>query len=547
MAAGRRRTARRTALLPGLLAAVFAALLTALLTAVTIVGVAGGVGATGRTHATAQDAEGDTASSSADDGDGEVVTVMARNLYLGADVGVALELLPDLPAAAQFLWEQVAATDFSARAPRLAAEAARYEPAVIGLQEATTWRCRPGSVGRTVDVFDFTADFLAATQQAGVAYVVAAHDGREAFNEGYAIPAIPFLSRVEDAGTFQPLFGRDTATCGFAIADALLVRADLADQVVAAGTSEFRDRYVVAPTVLAIDRGYAWADVAFATGTVRFVTTHLESLWDPDEPTVGAAQARQLVEDLADTTLPLVVIGDLNNDPRDPRPVGAPNPALQPEAGQGCPAQLAAPTVATAEADCNAYWTLRQAGFEDAGPDVDDPAHYTWGSSALLAGPDPARIDAALAMGNPFGFTDRLDHVLVRGGVEPVDAEVIGHQWPDGPDVWACDTTEQVATTASMSARLAVGGGAPAVEDGGVCFPTDHAGIVAQLRIPPTAPDATSPPPPAHTRFPLGLWSFVGIGLLVLIAWLVTRRLRRRRSRRRRAEGAGEATAIADR
>jgi hypothetical protein len=508
-----------------------------------------GGGATGRTHAAAQDAEGDTASSSAVEGDGEVVTVMARNLYLGADVGVALDLLPDMPAAAQFMWEQVAATDFSARAPRLAAEAARHEPAVIGLQEATTWRCRPGSVGRTADVFDFTADFLAATREAGVEYVVARHDGREAFNEGYAIPAIPFLSRVEDPGTFQPLFGRDTATCGFAIADALLVRADLADRVVAAGTSEFRDRYVVAPTVLAIDRGYAWADVAFETGTVRFVSTHLESLWDPDEPTIGAAQARQLVDDLADTTLPLVVIGDLNSDPRDPRPAGARNPGLQPEAGEGCPAQVDQPTVATAEAGCNAYWTLRQADLEDAGPDADDPANLTWGSSALLAGPDPARIDDALALGNPFGFTDRLDFVLVRGGIEPVGAEVIGNAWPDGPDVWACDGPDQVANTGAMSARLADAGDgavAAAVEDGGVCFPTDHAGIVAQLRIPPTAPGATSPPPPEHARFPLGFWSFVGIGLLLVLTWWLVRRVRRGGRRRRQGRAAGDAPASAD-
>jgi hypothetical protein len=484
-------------------------------------------GATGRTLAAAQEDDGDAATTP-QAGEPEVVTVMARNLYLGADVGVALDLLPDLPAAAQFMWEQVAATDFAARAPRLAAEAARHQPAVIGLQEATHWRCRPGSVGAAVDVFDFTAAFLAATREAGVAYVVAEHDGREAFNEGYSIPAIPFLSRVEDPATFQPLFDRDTATCGFAISDALLVRADLADRVVAAGTSEYRDRYVVVPTVLAIDRGTAWADLAFDTGTVRFVTTHLESLWDPDEPTVGAMQARQLVEDLADTTLPLVVIGDLNNDPRDPRPAGAPNPALQPEAGAGCPPQVEDPTLDTARAECNAYWTLRQAGFDDVGPDVDDPANHTWGASALLAGPDPARIDDALAMGNPSGFTDRLDHVLVRGGIEAVDAQLIGHEWPDGPDVWACDDPEQVAATAAMSARLAEAGDAEAVAEGGVCFPTDHAGIVAQLRIPPTAADAASPPPPEHARSPFGVWHLVLLVLLLYLARRVVRRIRGR-------------------
>jgi hypothetical protein len=465
-----------------------------------------------------------------DDAEGSTeVTVMARNLYLGADVGVALDLLPDMRAAAQFMWEQVAATDFSARAPALAAEAARHQPAVIGLQEATHWRCRPGAVGRTVDVFDFTAEFMDATRDAGVEYVVAEHDGRRAFNEGYSIPAIPFLSVVEDPATFQPLFGRDSATCGFAISDALLVRADLAGSVQDVGTSEYRDRYVVAPTVLAIDRGYSWADLRLEGSTTRFVTTHLESLWDADEPTHAAIQARQLVEDLQETTLPLVVIGDLNSDPRDPRPVGAPNPALQPEASDACPAQVDDPEADTARAACNAYWTLRQAGFEDAGPDATDPANLTWGSHALLAGPDPDRVDDALEVGNPYGFTDRLDYVLVRGGVEPLDAEVIGNRWPDGPDVWACEDEEQVANTAAMTARLAEAGDTEIVEDRGVCLPTDHAGLVVQLRVPANADDASSPPPPSHTRFPLGFWSVVGLALLALLLWRVSRRVRRAR------------------
>ena len=50
------------------------------------------------------------------------VTVMSRNIYLGADVGVALELIPDMPAAAQFMWDQVNKNDFSKRSLALAAE-----------------------------------------------------------------------------------------------------------------------------------------------------------------------------------------------------------------------------------------------------------------------------------------------------------------------------------------------------------------------------------------------------------------------------------------
>lgn len=460
--------------------------------------------------------------------DGTVITVMARNLYLGADVAVALDLLPNMPAAAQFMWEQVARTDFDARVDLLAAEAARDRPAVIGLQEATRWRCRPGNVGRSVDVFDFTTDFLLATRRAGVPYVIASADGRVAEQPGYRIPALPWLSRVEDPATFQPLFGRDTATCGFDLADALLVREDLADRVVAAGTRSFTDIYAVVPTVLEIDRGYAWADIAFERATVRFVTTHLEALWDPDEVPHSARQAQQLLEDLAETSTPVVVLGDLNADPRDPRGPGEPNPAGQPEAGAACPPQLDAPNAATARGECNAYWLLRQGGFEDAGPDALDPANLTWGTSAELAGPDLDRLDAAIEMGNPAGFTDRLDYVLVRGGIEPVDARIIGNRWPHGAGMWACDAPTQVANTEAASARLAEERLAGRLTGVGRCLPTDHAGVVAELALPATG-EASSPPPQTRWRSPIGVWGAVGLLLLALVTWRVVRRIRRRR------------------
>lgn len=74
----------------------------------------------------------------------ERVIFATRNIYLGADVGIAMKKLPNFPAAAQFMWDQVRATDFSQRAPLLAQELISTGAAVIGIQEATTWRCRAG-------------------------------------------------------------------------------------------------------------------------------------------------------------------------------------------------------------------------------------------------------------------------------------------------------------------------------------------------------------------------------------------------------------------
>ena len=165
---------------------------------------------------------------------------MGRNLYLGADTDVALDLLPDAPAAMQSMWDQVAATDFDQRVTLLAAEAAAAKPDVIGLQEATIWSCRPKPWSSPKPVFDFTEQFLEATAAAGEAYVVAEKDGQRAENPGYSIPSIPFLTTVKDPDTFQPLFGTDTADCGFVIGDALLVREDIAKDVLAVGTSRVR-------------------------------------------------------------------------------------------------------------------------------------------------------------------------------------------------------------------------------------------------------------------------------------------------------------------
>jgi endonuclease/exonuclease/phosphatase family metal-dependent hydrolase len=479
--------------------------------------------------------------------DGDTLVVMSRNLYLGADVGVALELLPDLPAAAQFMWDQVAATDFDARVGLLAAEAAAARPGVIGLQEATQWLCTTGVFGGAEPVFDFTAQFLEATRAAGVPYVIAQVGDDRAENPGYSIPPIPGLTTVEDPDTFRPLFGSDTADCGFVIGDALLVREDLAGAVVAAGTSEYEERYPVVPVVFTIDRGYAWADLRLGGRTVRAVTTHLESLFGDDGVPPSAVQAQQLVADLAGTTTPLVVMGDFNSDPRDPRATAAPNPAGQPVANAACGAQPAPPTATGADAACSAYWTMVTNGYADAGPDALDPANATWGSEGDLAGPNPDRLREALAAGNPAGFTDRLDYVFLRNGVTATSARIIGNTWPGGPDTWACSDPAQIATTEASSAILAEAGLGEPITGRGVCLPSDHAGVVVEVDLSAVQPvaGAQDARPDDHdplVRINLLGWLGIILGVLllfvVLLLWGIWRLATRGRRRRRREAAA---------
>ena len=413
-------------------------------------------------------------------------TVMSRNLYLGADVGIALEKIPNFSAAAQFMWDQVAATDFKKRAPLLATEAISNRADVIGLQEATHWYCKKNFWSKSVVIYDFTEEFLKATKAQGSEYVLASRDGINALNIGYSIPAIPYLTMVKDPESFQPIFGSDSAACGFEIGDAIAVKKELAEKVLRVGNSEYEASYSIVPKLMTIYRGYTWIDLDFHGKKTRIVSTHLESLWDKNKVPNATLQAQQLINDLMQTEMPLVVIGDFNSDPRDPRQNLNSNPGGQPEASEVCKAQVKSPTIESAIDTCNAYWKMRRAGFIDAGPDALNPINYSWGMNALLTGPDPIRKKAALEMGNRYGFTDRLDYIFLKNGAAVVSAEIIGNTSAQGK-TWA----------------------------------TDHAGVVVSVQIPENS--KLSPALDPHSPFPISFWNWVGITLLVTLSALIYR------------------------
>ena len=242
------------------------------------------------------------------------VTVMSRNIYLGADVGRALELIPNLPAAAQYMWDQVKQTDFSKRAKILAREINQSSPDVIGLQEATIWYCKKYPWSKKVEVFNFTEQLL---DNLNGRYELVSKDGVKALNPGFSINPIPFLTKVNDEQTFKEVFGRSSAACGFETGDALLVKKSDNLEVIEVGNSEYEDSYPIVPTIMTIYRGYSWADIKVNGVPTRFVTTHLESLWDENKVPNSAKQAMQLVSDLSNTKMPVIVMGDFNDNPTD--------------------------------------------------------------------------------------------------------------------------------------------------------------------------------------------------------------------------------------
>lgn len=345
--------------------------------------------------------------------------VMTRNVYLGADVGAAMRLLPDVAAAAQAMWDDVRQSHFRRRVQVLAAEVMGEGPDAIGLQEAAVWRY-DGVVAH-----DSVAELL---EDLGGAYVVAAR--RNSFTTA-GLTAV-----VRDPAFFRPRLGKDTAEFALEVGDVLLVRCEWAPRIVCAGGTAYdtATRAELAVPV-AMRRGYIWADLDLdLPRPLRLVATHLESV----SATAATEQARRLVRDLAQSDMPVVILGDLNADPRSP-------------------------------AD-SAYWIVRAAGFADAGPAGTEPTYFGGDVRLLLAEGDerPQREHA---------FTERLDYVLVRSRPGP----------GPGPTDQAARTDVYIGPCA---ARI-VGRSPP--------FASDHAGIVADLFIacrPTSLPDHACTPAP---------------------------------------------------
>src|SRR5262245_44163310 len=109
------------------------------------------------------------------------VTVMTRNLYIGADLSpIGAALASGSPsaiiAAASTIWAGVLSTNFPERAEALAAEIGNSRPLLVGLQEVSLFRTGApdsffGNPTRADRVeFDYLAILLAELHERGLHY-----------------------------------------------------------------------------------------------------------------------------------------------------------------------------------------------------------------------------------------------------------------------------------------------------------------------------------------------------------------------------------------
>jgi hypothetical protein len=227
----------------------------------------------------------------------EPVSVMTRNVYIGADVDVVIgafitpDPTDDVPALLAGI-AQLQATSFPHRADALVDEIERFRPHVVGLQEIATIDIDLTGFGIPID---FDLDYLPILQAVlagrGLNYVpVAAVVGITATLPGVTVIDRDVILVDADRATWDP--------------------ASVVSQTFAANLG------MVAPGIELL-RGWVSVDVTVGSQTIRVASTHLESGNQPGFPALRALQAAQLVASLGAAS-PAILMGDLND------PAGSP-------------------------------------------------------------------------------------------------------------------------------------------------------------------------------------------------------------------------------
>jgi endonuclease/exonuclease/phosphatase family metal-dependent hydrolase len=257
------------------------------------------------------------------------VTVMTRNVFLGADLAPAIGA-PDIAGAingAGTVWNEFQATKFPERAIPLAKEIKASKADLVGLQEVALWRKQAPSDGGAPPISPIAGstaatqveqDFLKLLQaQLGDSYkVVKANDEFDA--------ELPVDQDNSDATGSGPLasLGADF-DARLTMRDVILLRKGSKVKVSKLKAGHYTTRYEpdVGGIKIPVDRGWVSAEAKLGKAKFRFVTTHLESFGDPK---IRAAQAKELTKGALQASEQVILVGDLNtggakdNEPEKP-------------------------------------------------------------------------------------------------------------------------------------------------------------------------------------------------------------------------------------
>ena len=338
----------------------------------------------------------------------EKVTAMTWNVYVGADVDrvLAAESPEQVPLLVAEAFQTLIATNFPERAAAIARQIDATRPHLIGFQEISLIRLQENgdaAFGGTTPAEDVFLDFLeimeAALEARGLDYQVAG----AVQNVDVEVPMI-----VDPSG---PSF-TDVRLTDF---DVVMVRGDVEYSNV---VERNYDAKLPVPNLgIAIERGFVSVDAHVGEKSYRFVSTHLEPAPIPDILPVQLGQAQELVQVLASSPVPAIVVGDFNS-----------------VAGSG-----------------DTYRFMESEGYVDVWTRnvlMDDPDGFT--------NPHDATLDNAEST-----LSQRIDFIFARNA-------------PGGSNHTALGPVRAIVVGDEQGDRTASG-----------LWPSDHAGVIAELQLPP--------------------------------------------------------------
>lgn len=325
------------------------------------------------------------------------VDVMQVNLYVGGGIERAVALDPtdpnypaELVAAVTGIYYEIAASQPAARLQGAADAIAARMPDLVSVEEASLIRIQSpgdlmygGTSPATNIVFDYLQILTNALAARGAHYAVVA-------SQSEVDVEMPMLNLA--AGSVDDVRLTDR--------EAILARTDLPPgqlRVANPQGGHFTNVLAFPAIGLTLERGWCSVDVSIRGRDFRYICPHLE---EETAPQIQVLEAQELLSEPANTSLPVLMVGDFNADPlgRD---------------------------------GSIAYALFPAAGFDDAWAVLhpDTPADgLTWGHDEFLADPT-------------VPFNRRIDFVFYRGaGFVPQTADVLD-LWldRDAPPFWASD------------------------------------------------------------------------------------------------------------
>lgn len=272
------------------------------------------------------------------------VTVMTRNVFLGADLGPALRAsgTTEFINAAGEIFQQLQTTNFPKRAKGLADEIQARKPDLIGLQEVALWREGPVNLNAVLEqkptaskVYqDFLKILLKQVNKGPVKYEVVKVQNEFDFEAPTDIDGDPNTG----------ILGADK-DMRLTMRDAILRRTGKRIKVKGLKGAQYTKKNSFSVTVagrVKVTSLRGWLSTRAKVGKgpwFTFANTHLEAFDDRTQvPSIRAKQAKEFAAAMDKVKGPLIAVGDFNSD----------SPGLVP-------------------GDEQAFEALTKAGFKDIG------------------------------------------------------------------------------------------------------------------------------------------------------------------------------------